>query len=45
MKNLSKGFALNDERLKNMGSGGDLKELLERMGDRRASEKVFTYKL
>ncbi len=36
-----KGFALDDERLKNLGGGGYFKELLERIRDIRASEKVF----
>ena len=38
---MRKGFALDDERLKNMGGGGYFKELLERIRDIRASEKVF----
>ena len=38
---MSKGFALDDERLKNLGGGGYFKELLERIRDIRASEKVF----
>ena len=38
---LKKGFALDDERLKNLGGGGYFKELLERIRDIRASEKVF----
>lgn len=38
---MRKGFALDDERLKNLGSGGYFKELLERIRDIRASEKVF----
>jgi len=38
---LVKGFAMNDEALKNMGGGGYWKELLERIRDIRASEKVF----
>ncbi len=37
---MKKGFALDDERLKNLG-GGYFKELLERIRDIRASEKVF----
>jgi Virulence protein len=32
---------LDDERLKNLGGGGYFKELLERIRDIRASEKVF----
>ncbi len=38
---IRKGFTLDDERLKNLGSGGYFKELLERIRDIRASEKVF----
>ena len=38
---MRKGFALDDERLKNLGGGGYFKELLERIQDIRASEKVF----
>lgn len=38
---LRKGFVLNDERLKNLRGGGYLKELLERIRDISASEKVF----
>ena len=38
---LVKGFALNDELLKNMGGGQYWKELLERIRDIRASEKVM----
>lgn len=37
---MRKGFALDDERLKNLG-GGYFKELLESIRDIRASEKVF----
>jgi hypothetical protein len=36
-----KGFTMNDERLKNLGGGGYWKELLQRIRDIRASEKVF----
>ena len=36
-----KGFAMDDERLKNLGGGGYWKELLARIRDIRASEKVF----
>lgn len=36
-----KGFTLDDERLKELGGGGYFKELLERIRDIRASEKVF----
>lgn len=32
---------MDDERLKNLGGGGYFKELLERIRDIRASEKVF----
>jgi hypothetical protein len=38
---LQKGFAMNDEVLKNMGGGVYWKELLERIRDIRASEKVM----
>ena len=38
---MRKGFALDDERMKNLGGGGYFKELLERIRDIRASEKVF----
>jgi hypothetical protein len=38
---MKKGFALDDERLKSLGGGGYFKELLERIRDIRASEKVF----
>ncbi|MDR3176198.1 MAG: virulence RhuM family protein [Desulfovibrio sp.] len=38
---LVKGFAMNDELLKNMGGGTYWKELLERIRDIRASEKVM----
>ena len=36
-----KGFALDDDRLKELGGGGYWKELIERIRDIRASEKVF----
>jgi len=36
-----KGFAIDDKRLKNLGGGGYWKELLQRIRDIRASEKVF----
>jgi hypothetical protein len=36
-----KGFTLDDERLKNLGGGGYWKELLQRIRDIRASEKIF----
>lgn len=38
---MRKGFSIDDERLKNLGGGGYFKELLERIRDIRASEKVF----
>ena len=38
---LQKGFSMNDEFLKNMGGGVYWKELLERIRDIRASEKVM----
>lgn len=38
---IKKGFAIDDERLKELGGGGYFKELLERIRDIRASEKVF----
>lgn len=38
---LQKGFSLNDDVLKNMGGGIYWKELLERIRDIRASEKVM----
>ena len=40
-KYLIKGFAMDDERLKNLGGGNYFKELLERIRDIRSSEKVF----
>jgi hypothetical protein len=36
-----KGFTMDDARLKELGGGGYWKELLERIRDIRASEKVF----
>ncbi len=36
-----KGFAMDDERLKNLGGGSYWKELLQRIRDIRSSEKVF----
>lgn len=36
-----KGFAMNDERLKNLGGGNYWKELLDRIRDIRSSEKVM----
>ncbi|MDR2581354.1 MAG: virulence RhuM family protein [Fibromonadaceae bacterium] len=38
---LQKGFSMNDDFLKNMGSGIYWKELLERIRDIRSSEKVM----
>ena len=38
---MKKGFALDDERLKNFGGGNYFDELLARIRDRRSSEKVF----
>lgn len=38
---IRKGFAMDDERLKNLGGSGYWKELLQRIRDIRASEKVF----
>lgn len=38
---LIKGFAMNDDRLKEFGGGTYFKELLERIRDIRSSEKVF----
>lgn len=38
---MRKGFALDDDRLKELGGGGYFKELLDRIRDIRASEKVF----
>jgi len=38
---LKKGFALDDERLKNLGGGNYWKELLNRIRDIRSSEKVM----
>ena len=38
---IKKGFAIDDDRLKELGGGGYFKELLERIRDIRASEKVF----
>lgn len=36
-----KGFSMDDDRLKNLGGGGYWQELLDRIRDIRASEKVF----
>ena len=38
---LIKGFAMDDDRLKNFGGGSYFKELLDRIRDIRSSEKVF----
>ena len=38
---LKKGFALDDERLKNLGGGSYFKELLQRIREIRSSEKVM----
>lgn len=38
---LIKGFAMDDERLKNFGGGTYFKELLEKVRDIRSSEKIF----
>ena len=38
---IRKGFTMDDERLKNLGGGGYWKELLQRIRDIRASEKLF----
>lgn len=42
---LIKGFALNDELLKNAGNGNYFDELLARIRDIRSSEKVFYRKI
>ncbi|MBN2107902.1 MAG: virulence RhuM family protein [Deltaproteobacteria bacterium] len=42
---LVKGFALDDERLKRAGGGGYFEELLARIRDIRASEKLFWRKV
>lgn len=39
---MKKGFAMDDARLKKLGGGGYFKELIERIRDIRATEKVFT---
>ena len=41
---LIKGFAIDDNRLKNLGGGNYFKELLDRIRDIRSSEKVFIIK-
>ena len=40
-----KGFAMNDELLKNAGGGNYFEELLERIRDIRSSEKIFWRKV
>ena len=40
-----KGFALDDERLKNLGGGNYFDELMARIRDIRSSEKVFWRKV
>lgn len=42
---LTKGFALNDELLKNAGAGNYFDELLARIRDIRSSEKIFYRKI
>ena len=42
---MTKGFALNDERLKNNGTNPYFEELLARIRDIRSSEKVFWRKI
>jgi hypothetical protein len=42
---MKKGFALNDEFIKNNGGGVYFEELLERIRDIRSSEKVFWRKI
>ena len=42
---LKKGFAMNDELLKNNGGGAYFDELLERIRDIRSAEKVFWRKV
>lgn len=42
---IKKGFALNDELIKNNGGGVYFEELLERIRDIRSSEKVFWRKI
>ena len=45
MEYLIKGFAMNDDLLKQSGGGGYFDELLERIRDIRSSEKVFWRKV
>jgi hypothetical protein len=40
-----KGFTMDDERLKNAGSGNYFEELLDRIRDIRSSERVFWRKV
>lgn len=40
-----KGFAMDDERIKNLGGGNYFDELLERIRDIRSSEKIFWKKV
>ncbi|WP_347224190.1 RhuM family protein [Bacteroides congonensis] len=42
---MKKGFALDDDRLKNLGGGNYFDELLARIRDIRSSEKVFWRKV
>ena len=42
---MKKGFALDDERLKNLGGGNYFDELLSRIRDIRSSEKIFWRKV
>jgi len=42
---MMKGFAMDDERLKNLGGGNYFDELLARIRDIRSSEKVFWRKV
>ena len=42
---MKKGFALDDDRLKNLGGGNYFDELLNRIRDIRSSEKVFWRKV
>ena len=42
---MKKGFALDDDRLKNLGGGNYFEELLARIRDIRSSEKVFWRKV
>lgn len=42
---MQKGFAMDDERLKNLGGGNYFDELLARIRDIRSSEKVFWRKV